>query len=105
MRIETHPILGKKEKKRKVAIEVNGKRIEAEEGEPIAAAITAAGISVFHYTRKSGAPRGLFCAIGRCSDCLMIVDGIPNTRTCVTHVRAGMKIETQHGIGEWKANR
>jgi hypothetical protein len=32
----------------------------------------------------------------------MIVDGIPNTRTCVTPVREGMKVETQHGLGQWK---
>ncbi len=105
MRIEIHPILGKKEKKRKVLIEVNGKNIEAEEGEPISAALMAAGVCVFHYTKKNRAPRGFFCAVGRCSDCLMIVDGIPNIRTCVTPVRAKMKIETQYGIGEWKVNR
>lgn len=105
MRIETHPILGKRRRKRRVVIEFDGEMIEAEEGEPIAAALMAVGISVFYYTKKNGDPRGLFCAIGRCSDCSMIVDGIPNTRTCVTPVRAGMKIETQHGIGEWKLNQ
>jgi predicted molibdopterin-dependent oxidoreductase YjgC len=102
MRIKDHPILGPRSKKRKVLIEVDGRKIEAEEDEPIAAALTAVGVSVFHHTKKKGSPRGLFCAIGRCSDCFMIVDGIPNTRTCVTPVREGMKIETQHGLGQWK---
>ncbi len=104
MRITNHPILGTKAKKKKVIIEVDGRKIEAEEDEPIAAALTAHGMSVFHYTKKTKSPRGLFCAIGRCSDCFMIVDGIPNTRTCVTLVREGMKIETQRGLGEWKVN-
>jgi predicted molibdopterin-dependent oxidoreductase YjgC len=105
MRIERHPILGPREEKKKVMIEVDGRRMEVEENESIAAALTAQGISVFHYTKKTGSPRGLFCAIGRCSDCFMIVDGVPNTRTCVTSVREGMKIETQRGLGEWKVDR
>ena len=105
MRIQNHPILGPRAMKKKVIIDVDGRQIEAEENEPIAAALMAHGISVFHHTKKTGSPRGLFCAIGRCSDCFMIVDGIPNTRTCVTPVRIGMKIETQHGLGQWKVKR
>jgi predicted molibdopterin-dependent oxidoreductase YjgC len=85
-----------------VKIEVDGKEIEARAGEPIAAALLAAGQSVFRYTRKRKEPRGVFCAIGRCTDCMMVVDGVPNVRTCVTPVRAGMKVETQHGLGELK---
>ena len=103
MRIDAHPVLGKRERKEKVFIEVDGRRVEAEAEEPIASALMAAGISVFHFTKRTDSPRGVFCAIGRCSDCFMIVDGVPNTRTCVTPVRAGMKIETQRGLGEWKA--
>jgi predicted molibdopterin-dependent oxidoreductase YjgC len=102
MRIDVHPVLGKRDCRERVFIEVDGKPVEAELGEPIASALMAAEIFVFHYTRKLGSPRGVFCAIGRCSDCFMVVDGVPNTRTCVTPVRAGMRIETQRGLGEWK---
>jgi hypothetical protein len=38
--------------------------------------------------------------VGRCSDCLMIVDDEPNVRVCVTPVREGMNVKTQHGLGE-----
>lgn len=100
MRIEDHPILGKLEKDSTVEIEVDGEVIRAIPGEPIAAALLAAGKNVFRYTQKLHEPRGVFCAIGRCTDCMMIVDGVPNVRTCVTPVRAGMKIQTQHGLGE-----
>jgi NADH dehydrogenase/NADH:ubiquinone oxidoreductase subunit G len=31
----------------------------------------------------------------------MIVNGIPNVRTCVTPVEEGMVIETQYGKGKW----
>ena len=51
--------------------------------------------------RDRGYPRGIFCGIGRCTDCVMTVDGQPNVRTCVTPVRAGMKVETQQGLGKW----
>ncbi len=102
MRIKEHPILGKLEEEPTVEIEVDGEVIRAIPGEPIAAALLAAGKNVFRYTRKLHEPRSVFCAIGRCTDCMMIVDGVPNVRTCVTPVRAGMKIQTQHGLGEFK---
>jgi predicted molibdopterin-dependent oxidoreductase YjgC len=104
VRILDHPILGKPEKTRKVKIFVDGKTIEAFEGEPIAAALSAAGIRVFRTTSIRGEPRGVYCAIGLCTDCVMVVDGVPNVRTCVTSVKDGMKIRTQIGRGEysWK---
>jgi predicted molibdopterin-dependent oxidoreductase YjgC len=103
MRVLNHPILGKPPAGRTVQIEVDGEVVEAVEGEPIAAALLAIGKSVFRYTRKRGEPRGVFCAIGRCTDCMMTVDGVPNVRTCVTAVRGGMKVETQHGLGQLRS--
>lgn len=103
MRVEDHPILGKLEKGPIVEIEVDGEVIQAIAGEPITAALLAAGKSILRYTRKLHEPRGVFCAIGRCTDCMMIVDGVPNVRTCVTPVKAGMKIQTQRGLGELRS--
>lgn len=100
MRIDEHPILGTRDQRPTVQIEVDGEVIEALVGEPIAAALLVAGRTVFRYTRRRHEPRGVFCAIGRCTDCMMIVDGVPNVRTCITPVRAGMKIQTQYGLGE-----
>jgi len=77
-----------------VTIYLDGRTLTAEEGEPIAAALWAHGVRVLRRTRKSGEPRGVFCALGRCTDCVMTVDGQPNVRTCVTAVRDGMRIET-----------
>lgn len=103
MRIADHPILGPLPEYRIVSISVDGKSIEAHEGEPIASALTAAGIAAFRTTVKRSEPRGVFCAIGRCTDCVMTVDGTPNVRTCITPVREGMKVETQHGLGTWSS--
>lgn len=101
-RIVEHPILGHMEEKKKVKISVDGVLIEVYEGEMIAAALYANGIKTLRYTKHHHKPRSIYCGIGRCTDCVMIVDGIPNVRTCVTPVREGMVIETQHGVGEWK---
>ena len=99
LRIEDHPILGKAKHGARITIIFDGKPIEAYEGEPIAAALLAAGIRIFRYTRKRHEPRGVSCALGRCTDCVMIVNGIPNTRTCVTPAEKDMKVETQEGLG------
>lgn len=101
MRVVTHPILGGDCRKRDAVIIVDGNRVAAITGEPIAAALLAAGIRRFRITPRFGSPRGLFCGIGRCTDCVMTVDGQPNVRTCVTPVRDGMVVETQTGLGKW----
>lgn len=98
-RIEEHPILGKQQKRNIVSFYYDGKEIKGYEGEPIAAALKAAGVMVHRYTKKRHEPRGIFCAIGRCTDCVMVVDGKPNVRTCVTPLREGMHVQTQYGVG------
>jgi predicted molibdopterin-dependent oxidoreductase YjgC len=94
MRVEKHPVLGDREVGRLVSITVDGKVMEAVEGEPIAAALLAQGMRVMRKTPRFGELRGVFCGIGRCTDCIMTVDGIPNVRTCVTPVREGMVINS-----------
>lgn len=98
MRIENHVILQCESDKKEVEITVDGKTIKAYEGEPILASILNAGIKINRYTVKRHEPRGLFCGIGQCTDCAMIVDGKPNVRTCITPVKAGMVIKTQDGL-------
>ena len=98
IRMKEHPILGVQEKGREVIFYFDGQEIKGYEGEPIAAALKAAGVMVHRYTKKEHKPRGIFCAIGRCTDCVMVVDGKPNVRTCVTPLREGMNIQTQDGV-------
>ena len=103
MRIDpvAHPIPGPAPAGGEVAITVDGRPLTARAGEPIAMALLAHGIDRCRTTPKEGAPRGLFCGVGRCPDCAMIVDGALNVPTCITPVRAGMAIETQQGLGHW----
>jgi predicted molibdopterin-dependent oxidoreductase YjgC len=102
MRVDDHPILGKDERKTKINIYVDDKLVQALEGDTIAAALLAQGIRINRFTKKRKEPRGLYCGIGRCTDCIMIVNGIPNVRTCVTFVEEGMKVETLKGLGQWE---
>ncbi len=101
-RIEEHPILGSTEKGRQVTFTFDGKELQGYEGEPIAVALKAAGEMVHRYTKKEHKPRGIFCAIGRCTDCVMVVDGKPNIRTCVTPLEEGMEVKTQYGVSDKK---
>lgn len=98
LRVENHVILQCKPTGKEVEITVDGKTIKAFEGEPILASLLNAGIKINRYTVKRHEPRGLFCGIGQCTDCAMIVDGKPNVRTCITPVKAGMVIKTQDGL-------
>lgn len=91
-RILEHPILDALKPGKPVTIYYNGQAIPAQEGDTIAAALVVAGIRVFRHTHWLGEPRGIFCAIGQCTDCAMEVDGVGNTKVCITKVRDGMKV-------------
>jgi len=81
----------------KVRIFVDGEAVEAFAGETIAAALLAYGIKQFRHTRKRGDPRGVFCGMGVCFECLVTVNGEGNVRACLTPVADGMKIDTKSG--------
>jgi len=99
MRIEKHPILTF-ERGKEIYFTFDGKRIKAFEGETIAAALHADGIIKYNTSPKLHRPRGLFCAVGHCSSCLMTVNGIPNTRICVTRAEEGMIVHSQNPRGD-----
>lgn len=98
MRLEEHPILDF-DRGEEVVFYYNGQPVTGFTHETIAAALHSAGIRALGHSPHLHRPRGLFCAIGNCSSCFMTVDGEPNVRVCVTRVKAGMKVEEQHGKG------
>jgi predicted molibdopterin-dependent oxidoreductase YjgC len=71
--------------------------IPARPGDSVAVALLAAGVGVTRTTPVSGAPRGPYCMMGACFECLAEVDGRPNVQTCMTAVREGMQIRRQQG--------
>lgn len=80
-----------------VNILINGVKVKAYTGETVAAVLFAQNLSALRTT-VTGEPRGVFCGMGICFDCLVVVDQIPNTRACMTWVRDGMIISTQEGL-------
>ena len=93
------------ERGRVLGIVVDGHEVAAYEGESLAAALLASGRRVTRWTARAGEARGYFCGMGVCQDCLLTVDGLPNVRACMTPVRAGLRVETQRGLGDWGAGR
>jgi hypothetical protein len=95
MRVKIHSILGTKKSEEVLEFLYNGKKMKALKGDSIASALIANGVMKFRNTNKKGNPRGYFCGIGLCTDCMMKVNGVRNIRTCITEIEDNMVIETQ----------
>lgn len=76
----------------------DGEPISAPEGSSVGAALIAAGHQTWRTTR-GGKPRGLFCGIGVCYDCLVTVDG-RTERACMVELCEGMNISRHGGSHE-----
>jgi predicted molibdopterin-dependent oxidoreductase YjgC len=88
---------------RAVKLTLDGREVTAYEGESVAAVLLAEGEVATRLTR-SGAPRGVYCGMGVCFDCLVVVDGVANTRACVTWARDGMDVRRQDGFEALQAD-
>ncbi|MFE4058420.1 (2Fe-2S)-binding protein [Streptomyces sp. NPDC059096] len=77
----------------------DGAPVEAEAGQSVAAALIAAGHRSWRRTRTGGEPRGVFCGIGVCFDCLVTVNGRPGRRACLVEAAPGDRVTTQEGAG------
>jgi predicted molibdopterin-dependent oxidoreductase YjgC len=73
----------------------DGRPIAAEPGQSVAAALWAAGIRSWRRTRYGDEPRGLFCGIGVCFDCLVTVNGVTGQRACLVEAHDGDVVEPQ----------
>ena len=67
----------------------DGRSLPVEDGQTVAAVLIAAGIRSWRTTRVNGLPRGLFCGIGACFDCLVTVNGTPSVRACLAEATPG----------------
>jgi predicted molibdopterin-dependent oxidoreductase YjgC len=77
-----------------ITVTVDGRPVSVLAGETVATVLLAEGIRVFRHSEKRGEPRGVFCGMGICYECLVTVDGVPNMRACVTPVEPDMVIQT-----------
>ncbi len=83
----------------RVTFTFDGVSLEGREGEPVAVTLLTSGVRVFRTMPETGEPRGGYCFVGRCADCLMIIDGVSGVRACTTMLQDGMVVETQYGLG------
>ena len=73
-------------------ISANGRPVPARAGQSVAGALMEAGIRSWRLTRKDSKPRGLFCGIGVCFDCLITVAGVPDQRACLVQTTPGLEV-------------
>jgi sarcosine oxidase subunit alpha len=76
----------------------DGEPVPARTGEPVAAALLAAGRVLVSRSAKYHRPRGAFCLAGSCGSCLVRTGGLPSQRACRTPCRDGLAIETQNAV-------
>jgi predicted molibdopterin-dependent oxidoreductase YjgC len=92
------------ERGRAVRVWVDGRPVKGFEGESVAALLIVEGRLAFRRSLKSASARGYYCGMGICHECLVTVDGTPNTQACMTRVRDGLRIDTE-GSTSWSAGR
>ncbi|MFI5805922.1 (2Fe-2S)-binding protein [Streptomyces sp. NPDC051561] len=80
-------------------ITLDGKVIPALPGQSVAAVLWSAGVLSWRTTRREGRPRGAFCGIGSCFDCLATINSLPNQRTCLVPAEPRDAVTTQEGNG------
>ncbi|MFG1621537.1 FAD-dependent oxidoreductase [Kribbella sp. NPDC049227] len=80
-----------------VDITVDGEPVTALAGQTVAAALLSTGRDSWRTTRIAARPRGVFCGIGACHDCLVIVNGTPDIRACQRTIQPADTITTQPG--------
>jgi D-hydroxyproline dehydrogenase subunit gamma len=73
-------------------ITVDGRATPAYPGESVAAALLASGHRTFRRSRR-GEPRGPFCNMGVCFECVVEIDGA-RVRACMASVVGGMVVST-----------
>ena len=78
-----------------IKVTVDGRAVEARAGDSVAALLLAAGVGTTRSSAVSGAPRGPYCMMGVCFECLVTIDGVGNRQACLVPVADGMAIETQ----------
>ena len=70
----------------------DGQPASARVGESVAAALFASGMKTLRTSPRECAPRGMFCLMGSCQECLVMVDG-RRVLACRTAVADGMRVE------------
>jgi predicted molibdopterin-dependent oxidoreductase YjgC len=80
-----------------IAFTFEGEAVQGQIGDSVAAALLALGVRAPRDTAVSGAPRGPYCMMGVCFDCLVEIDGVANRQGCMVALTPGMVVRRQRG--------
>jgi hypothetical protein len=80
----------------RVTITVDGEPVVGAAGQTIAGVLIAAGRTAWRTTSFTGEPRGAFCGIGVCFDCVVTVNGDRDVRACLRRASDGDEVVAQH---------
>jgi len=95
-RITQHPVLNIPNRQ-EVDFTWNGDPIRGYAGEMISSALIANNIHIFGHHHKDASPQGIFCANGQCSQCMVMVGGLP-VKSCMTPLTEAMVVESVEGL-------
>jgi sarcosine oxidase subunit alpha len=79
---------------KEITVVINGQLSTACEGETVATALLAGSQIITRISAVKKEARGIFCGIGNCFECRVVIDDVTNVRSCITYVEEGMRIET-----------
>lgn len=85
---------------RAIRVTIDGRPVSARAGDSVAAVLIAEGVQATRVSAVTGAPRGPYCMMGVCFECLVTIDGLGNRQGCLVTVADGMVIETQRARRE-----
>lgn len=87
-------IVPKKAWRGEVRFVVDGAAYSAPAGENLAAALYANGLRALRRNPEDGGPRGAFCFMGVCQECVVTIDG-RKVEACRIEIREGLRVETR----------
>lgn len=83
-----------------VAFRFDGRTLEGRAGDTLAAALWRAGVRALRRSRDLGEARGMWCGVGHCYECRVVVDGVYGVRACLVPLRPGLEAWSESRAGE-----
>lgn len=78
---------------RAITVNYNGEAVEGQAGDTVASALIAAGDPALRVARE-GDKRGVFCGMGVCAECTVMIEGKGESLACMTPATDGMVVDS-----------
>lgn len=80
-----------------LSVTIDGNPVVGRAGDSVAALLLATGHVACRRSAVSGEPRGPYCMMGVCFECLVEIDGVANRQACLVPIAEGMDVRTGDG--------